>query len=893
VKYYFQVVVGLLIFAIQGSLSFSESDSTKTRSSIEAVRIINPVVVDGILSEMDWQRPGTSQFTQRDPNEAAQPTQKTEVWVAYDDAALYIAARCYDTNPDSIISRVGRRDASLTTDAFYVGIDSYHDRRSGYCFTVASSGSIIDGTLSNDTWEDDSWDGVWDAATHVDEKGWTVEMKIPYSQLRFPEQTEYVWGINFLRIIARSNERDYFVMVPKKESGWISRFADLTGLRDIHPPRTLEIAPYFASSGKFTQHDAGDPFNSGHKYDQNFGADIKYGLGSNLTLNATINPDFGQVEVDPAVVNLTQYETYYNEKRPFFVEGSSFFDFGYGGANNNWGPGYPDYFYSRRVGRPPQGSVQHEGFADLPDRTHILGAAKLTGKVADGWSLGAVQAVTAREYGKTDSSGVRFSDVVEPLSYYGVVRSLREFNEGNQGIGFISTLGLRDLSENYLRDNFNRESFAFGADGWTNLDSNKIWVINGWLSATHVEGSSTRILTLQQNPYHYYQRPDIDYVNIDSTKTSLNGYSGRVAVNKQNGNTFLNAAVGFVTPGFDSNDLGTMYNRGDVLNSHLILGYRWYEPDGVFRRKTIYLQNISVFTCGTSLSSSRYRTGNVYFLFLNSQFMNFWGINNCFGYRPGSYDVSRTRGGPMMKATRNFDWQMNAYSDTRQTIEYYLYLYLSRSESGSYDVSWSPEIVWKLASGLNIDISPSIYHGRDMAQWVTKQDDPLAKETYGSRYVFSTLEQTELSASIRAGWTFTPKLSLQLYLQPLISIGTYNDFKELKQPSTFTFNHYGIDNGSTSNFDPVANQYTVDPDGSGLAQSFVIDNPNFNFKSLRGNAVLRWEYMPGSTLYFVWTQQRSSVQDPGDFSLGRDFRNLFSGVGDNVFMVKATYWWNP
>ncbi|HMD13813.1 MAG TPA: DUF5916 domain-containing protein, partial [Bacteroidota bacterium] len=297
-------------------------DTTKHKPEVTAVRATEPITIDGVLSEQEWQRPGISQFTQRDPLEGTSPTQKTEVWVAYDDVSLYIAARMYDTHPDSIVSRIGRRDASLTSDWFYVGIDSYHDKLTGFYFGVYAGGTMVDGTLYNDSWDDNTWDGVWDAATKIDDKGWTVEMRIPFSQLRFTKQDQYVWGINFIRTIARNNERDDFVLVPKKESGWVSRFADLTGLHDINPPLKLEILPYEVSTGKFLLHQPGDPYNSGHDLSENFGGDLKAGLGSNLTLNATINPDFGQVEVDPAVINLTQFETYFDEKRPFFVEGS-------------------------------------------------------------------------------------------------------------------------------------------------------------------------------------------------------------------------------------------------------------------------------------------------------------------------------------------------------------------------------------------------------------------------------------------------------------------------------------------------------------------------------------------------------------------------------------------
>ncbi len=882
------------------------TDSTKVRPSITAFRLSGPISIDGRLTEHDWQRPGITQFTQHDPNEGQQPTQKTEVWVAYDDAALYVAARLYDTHPDSIVNRIGRRDADITADAFYVGIDSYHDRRTGVYFTVTAGGSVGDGTLYNDEWSDGSWDGVWETATSIDGQGWSVEIRIPFSQLRFPALQEYVWGINFTRQIERNQERDDFVMVPKKESGWVSRFADLSGLRDIHPPPRYEFLPYFGSSAKYTQHLAGDPFNNGHVYLPNGGLDFKLGVGNNFTVNGTVNPDFGQVEVDPAVVNLTQYETYFDEKRPFFIEGSNFFDFGFGGANNNWGFnwGTPTFFYSRRVGRPPEGAVQHEGFTDIPDRTHILGAAKMTGKPADGWSIAALQAFTAREYGKVDSSGVRFADEVEPFTSYGVVRGLREFNAGRQAIGFIGTATLRNLDRGYVADAFNRQSYAFAVDGWTNLDPAQTWVLNGWLASTQVNGTTGRITSLQEDPLHYYQRPDAPYVRFDTNARSLSGYGGRVALNKQKGNTFLNAAFGFISPGFDVSDLGFLYHT-NVYNGHVVLGYNWFDPDGFFRRKSLDVATFRNYDFGGNI------TGQGYFLLYNMTLMNYWTANGNISMSPAVYDPTKTRGGPLMRNTTSYSVNISGSTDTRNALAF-LYGFLGeRSESGGYQTVYDPGVQWRPTPGLSFTFTPEFNHNVTIAQWVMKQDDPTATATFGSRYLFAKLDQHELSASVRLDWTFSPKLTLQVYIQPLISVGSYSEFKELKQPGTYTFNRYGIDNGSTitrasrdywTALDPshpsdttliAAGDYVADADGPGPAQPYRVANPDFNFKSLRGNAVLRWEFLPGSTIYLAWTQQRVNGDDAGEFSFGRDFHDLLLAPGDNVFLLKVAYWWNP
>lgn len=547
----------VLTVAANSLVVHAQSTEEKTQMKIvNALRVVDPFIVDGILSEGVYASPGISGFTQRDPDEGKSATQKSEVWVSYDDEALYVSAKLYDTSPDSIVSKLGRRDADLSSDWFYVGIDSYHDRRSGFFFGVYPSGSVVDGTMFNDSWDDNSWDGIWDVATTIDAEGWNVEMRIPYSQLRFPKQDEYVWGMNFARKIERRNEESYWSLIKKGSGIWVSGFGELHGIHNIHPPDRLEVMPYVASSVEALVDDPGNPFKNNVNYFGRVGGDVKVGLGSNLTLNVTINPDFGQVEVDPAVVNLTQYETFFQEKRPFFIEGSDYFNFGYGGANNNWGFnwGSPEFFYTRRVGREPQGDIPHDDFdfSHKPKNTTILGAAKVTGRLAEGWSIGTIHAFTEREYGRSDSAGARFEDVVEPFAYYGVVRSLREFESGRYGIGLEGTAAIHDLNKNYLLDNFNKRSFSFGVDGWTHLDSSKTWVLTGWFAGSRIEGALGQMIARQRSSLRYYQRPDQDYARLDSNATSLSGYATRWALNTQKGNFRLNAAFGMISPGFFS-----------------------------------------------------------------------------------------------------------------------------------------------------------------------------------------------------------------------------------------------------------------------------------------------------------------------------------------------------
>jgi hypothetical protein len=857
--------------------------SSNKKRVIQAIKADQPIKVDGLLGEKVWNGKGTTGFVQSDPVDGAAPTEKTEVWVAYDEKALYIAARMYDSEPEKIIGLLGRRDDFVDSDWFIFSVDPYFDRRSGYQFAVNPAGSIVDWTLFNDESTDQTWDGVWDSATKVDEKGWTVEIRIPFHQLRFKKKEKYTWGVNFRRLIKRKNERAGLVWVPKEESGYVSRFARLEGIQNIKPGRNIELVPFTASKAAFSsEQEEGNPFATGENYHVNAGLDMKIGLKSNLTLDMTINPDFGQVEVDPAVINLSASENYYSEKRPFFIEGANIFRFGRGGSNRqiaaNWGN--PSFFYSRRIGRPPQGDVDTDGYVRYPDWTTIISAAKITGKVGNGWNVGFLSAVTEREYAKVDLEGDRSTQEVEPLAYYGVFRAQKEFNQGRQGLGFISTSVVRDLRTEGLKDNLNRNAFGFGVDGWTFLDKDKTWVVTGWLGGTMVSGSETAISNLQQSYLHYYQRPDANYVELDENATSLNGWAGRFTLNKQKGNFVFNAAVGAVSPGFDSSDMGFQWNS-DVINFHVMAGYNSFHPGKIFRSWAVNLFTQRNYDFGGN------KVGEQRLIFIaHVEWLNYWETYMQISYNPGHWSKELTRGGPMTKEP-GFTWgDFGTHTDNRKPLVLSVDAGFFSGKSGSH--SWSAHLGlrWKPKSNFSLRISPSYNFRHSAAQWVTNVDDFLMTETYGTRYVFSEIDQKTLSCSIRINWIFTPKLSLQGYIQPFIAVGDYGKFKELARARSFDFNNFG-ENGSIVGLEDDI--YTIDPDGPGEALPFTFDQPDFNYKSLRGTIVLRWEYRPGSTLYAVWTQNRADYSDPGELKFGRDFSNLLSAPGDNIFMLKFTY----
>ncbi len=858
----------------------------KEQRTVRAVRVEGPIAIDGVLSEKVWQGKSAGELIMSEPVDGGVPSERTDVWVAYDDVSLYVAARLWDSEPGAIKKLLGRRDDVVDSDWFTFAVDPYFDRRTGYLFAVNPAGSIEDSVLSNDISENSSWDGVWESKARVDAEGWSVEMRIPFDQLRFPKKDEYVWGVDFLRVIKRKQERCRFVWIPREDIASVSRFARLEGIRDIRPGRHLEVVPYAVSQARFRPAEAGNPFERGHAYVGNVGFDLKAGLKSNLTLDATVNPDFGQVEVDPAVINLSAYETYYDEKRPFFIEGASLFNgFGRGGvflgANINW-PN-PTFFYSRRVGRSPQGQPDHEGYIRTPDRTSILGAVKLTGKLGGGWNLGFINALTAREYANVDALGSRFRDEVEPFSYYGVFRAQRDIDEGRRGYGVIATGVVRDLRDESLRDVLNKNALSFAVDGWTTLDRKRGWVVNGWLGGTRIAGSREDILRLQNSSMHYFQRPDASHVEVDPSATSLSGWGARFNLVKQQGRFTLLAQFGILSPGFNPNDAGFQYRSSDLINFTFIPSYQWTKPGKVFRQISLVAGPFRNY----DFQGNKIWDGVL--AWSEGQFANYWDFFTMVAYNPDTMSNTLTRGGPLALRPAGYQIDANLTSDSRKAVVLGWSSSVYRTPSLGLDYYGNLEVRWKPRPNFSLSMGPGYSRSVSAIQWVTRVADPLMTATYGTRYVFGRIDQKELSSVVRLNWVFDPRLSLQLYLQPFIAVGRYDRFKELAKPKAYEYTTYG---DGPSSITREGGQYTVDPDGPGPAAAFSFADPDFNMKSLRGTLVLRWEYRPGSLIYLVWTQNRADFANPGDFRLRRDLGDLLSAPGDNIFLVKVSYRWD-
>ena len=859
-----------------------------TLRTMRATRLTGSISIDGKLDEAGWAKAVPSgDFMESYPNVGGKPRDPTEVRVLYDDDALYVGVRMFDSDPSQIAAQLARRDASgIYSDWLHLIVDSYHDRRTGFRFSVNPRAVQKDVLTSDDRNEDLNWDAVWEVATSIDSAGWVAEYRIPFSQLRFGRAApgvERVWGIQVMRDIARRNERDSWSPWKQTDPCFISCEGDLAGIIDIPTPRRLEVMPYVSAKLTRAPGDPANPFYRANDAAPSAGADIKYGLPSGLTLTATVNPDFGQVEVDPAVVNLSAYETFFPEKRPFFVEGGNFFNIG----SINGGPsfGSQQIFYSRRIGRSPQ-RFPDGVFVDAPNATTILGAGKLTGKVG-AWSMGLLNAVTAEETARVvDVANQRSTTAVEPLTNYFVGRVSRDFRGGNTILRLGGTAVNRDLGDTVFK-NLLRSSADVGSFDFEHRWANREWTLTGALSSSLIHGSRPVIQSAQVSSARYYQRPDADYLELDSAANSLSGYSAKLGLNKS-GTWSMSATAKSISPGFEVNDLGFM-GRVDYYNVGWGGSYNNYEQGKLLRSYSLFAGTNHAWNYGGD------RIWTSFFNQVSLNFNNLWSVYAGGEYDPSWIDDRLTRGGPLGRQPTQYGAWTEIDSDQRKTVSYTLFGQLFADENHGYGRDLSLGITVRPASSVLVTFSPAINRLHNTIQFVRGATDALATSTYGRRYVFADLFQTTLSATTRVEWTLSPLLSFQLYAQPFASGGRFRNFKELATPATQNYVVYGRDNGSTIAAvpDPTTGQiqsYTVDPDGPGAAAPFSIGNPDFRTHSLRGNAVVRWEYRPGSALFFVWQQQREDFLPlEGEFRTGRETKMIF-GRPTNVFLVKATYW---
>ncbi len=842
-----------------------------------AVRADHAPRIDGRMDDPVWAlaRP-LGPFTQRFPNDGDSATQRTEVRLAYDDDAVYVFARMFDTDPGGIAAQLGRRDDISQSDMLEVDLDSYHDHRTSFQFYVNPLGVKADVLASDDNgYGDDGWDPVWDVATQRDSLGWTAEFRIPLSQIRFPNAPTQVWGANFFRQIHRNAELSLWGYSAQTDNGYASNFGHVFGFAALPQPRRLEVLPYATGAEeRLATGSAGDPFNDGSRETGRVGLDLKYGLTSNLTLNATVNPDFGQVEQDPAVVNLSAYETYLSERRPFFVEGAGIFS---GGGQ--------EYFYSRRIGRQPQlyASAPDGGYADQPTSSTILAAAKLTGRTAGGWSLGLLEAATAREYATlADSTGLRSREVVEPFTNYAVLRAKRDLRGGASTVGFIATAVNRRIDDDRL--DFLRSSAYTGGVDVTHRFSRSRFSVTGSFGVSSIGGDTAAIRRAQTSSARYFQRPDAGHVAFDPLRTSLTGWTGSFGFNRLQGAYTYSVSANATSPGFEINDLGYQ-TRADRITTTASVRRRWTRPGRVFRSSWLYGYGSSVWNFGGR------RLNTMGEIFGYGELLNYWSINAIVVGSVRSLSDGLTRGGPLGVSPAVWTTDVAVSSDYRKKVRAYLDASGSRDELGGWSLSTYAGLTVNPTASIRLSFGPSYYVSLNAEQFVVAEPDPTATAMYDRRYLFAEVLQRTLDLTTRVDVTLTPTLSIQVYAQPFVGTGHYRRFKELVEPRTTHFIVYGETPGSTlRDLRATDGTYELDPDGAGLRPASVVYDPDFSMRSLRGNAVLRWEYRPGSTLFLVWTTSCSAYGSDPAFDAGRDLRHLCQGRSDNVFAVKLNYW---
>jgi hypothetical protein len=829
--------------------------------------------LDGRGDDAVWAlAPSFGDFVQRDPSEGQPATERTDVRATFTDDALYVLVRAYDSRPDLVRGLLTRRDAESPSDWIVVAVDSYHDRRTAFQFWVNPAGVKRDIYIFNDGEQDDSWDAVWDVSVSRDQGGWTAEYRIPFSQLRFTAGVDR-FGFNVGRVVNRLNETSMWRLVPRNQPGDVSHYGDLEGLAGIRPPRRLEVLPYSVARTARTLVEEDNPFRDGRDASATAGADVKLGIGSNLTLDATINPDFGQVEADPAVVNLSAFETFFPERRPFFLEGVNIFRFpialGDGdGANEQ-------LFYSRRIGRAPQGWAEPPdgGYSETLQSSSILAAAKLSGKTTSGWTIGLLGALTAEEQGRVaDSTGTIVGhEPIAPRTSHVIGRLARDLRNGRTVLGVFGTYLHRELPANlsWLR----RDAASFGVD-WNHRFASDRYRFRGWAVGSNVRGSAEAIDLTQQSSARYFQRPDMDYVSYDPTRTALSGFAAQAVIGKENGNWRWSTGVDTRSPGFEVNDIGYMRDADRTIQ-FAWLSHRWLRPGKVFRRVQINVNQHSSWNYGWDRRSLG---GNVNG---NFRLTNYWGGYLGVNRQLGGL-TNELRGGPLIRTPPNVNGWAGFYSDDRKTLQGYgSGWFFVQDESGAQGGGISGGLTWRPSGRLDLSAEPSVDWNNDTWQYL--EAAPVLGAT---EYFFGGLRQTTVALGVRANATFTPTLSLQVFAQPYYSAGAYTDVKHVTDPRGATFDER-FETLTTSRDASGDFQLDLDHDGQ---SDWSIANPDFSLLSFRSNVVLRWEYRRGSTLFLVWQQTRDHAGSSGQFQPGDAMRTMARTMPENVFVVKVNYW---
>ena len=864
----------MLIFAFH-SKQFAQDSFTKTYITKSISQ--DDLIIDGNIDEPTWINSNwENDFTQHEPYNGKKPSMKTSFSILYDDNYIYVAFRISDTSPDSIVQRMTRRDYQ-DGDLVMVQFDTYHDKRTAFSFIASAAGIKSEFVISNDGDEEDStWDPIWWVKTSKDNDGWYAEMKIPFSQLRFDDADDLVWGLEVGRYLFRKDEWSIWQPISKNQSGWVSHYGEMSGLKNIKSKKTAEITPYVIARTDQFEKEPDNPFKAnGTMNKMDMGLDGKFGLTKNLTLDFTINPDFGQVEADPSEVNLSTNETFFNEKRPFFIEGKNILSFplmfGDGDSADE------NLFYSRRIGRKPhyEPELNDNEYAQTPEFASILGAAKITGKTKNGWSIGILESLTAKEYADISNETKR-KEIVEPLTNYLVGRLQKDFNNGNTILGTMLTGVNRNLSASHL-ENIHKSAYTGGIDLVHKWD-NKNWQIDFSTYFSHIKGSTDAIQNTQESWIHNFQRPDATHLKLDTTRTSLTGTGGKFTISKNGGKLKFLHAITWKSPELELNDVGYMRQADNIMQAFW-MGYRIYEPFSIFRYYNI---NLNQWTNWNFAGESLGPGGNIN---MHTQFKNYWYLSLGSNLNGESLSVTQLRGGPALKSpgSKNI-WLSTGSNDQKKiTIGSNVYFRRSHVDNALSQHGFGLDLSFRPTNSLKITVSPDYSKRNQELQYVTQEETNSKTD-----YIFARINQNTLSTSIRINYNITPDLSIQYWGQPFIATGKYNEYKYITdgRASNYQdrFQHFSNNQLTYNTIDETYSYFNEE----GTLQ-YEFDKPDFNVKEFLSNMVVRWEYSPGSTIYLVWSQSRNSSVSDGNFKFERDWKLIFDEKPYNIFLVKLSY----
>lgn len=868
-------IIPVLFLSILPATIFSQE---KAKKLYLADKCISPITIDGSLDEPAWEGKWEGGFVQHEPYENAKPSQETEFRVIFDDNFIYVAIKALDTAPDSIVHRLSRKDKA---DGDWVGVafDSYHDLRTAFGFFVSASGVKTDEIFTEDgSVEDLTWDPIWYVKTLKQSWGWSAELKIPLTQLRFEKNSKEVWGFEVIRNLFRKNEFSLWQPIARDASGFTRHYGELAFNGNLVPKKQFDLTPYFTAGVNKYQEEEGNKFADGSDAKLNGGLDGKIGVTNNLTLDFTINPDFGQVEADPSQVNLTAYETFFVEKRPFFIEGNNItrFQLGFGDGDLST----EQLFYSRRIGREPQLSpdLQDNEYAKTPRFTRIIGAAKLTGKTSKGWSVGIIESVGAEENAKIDHLGTTRNELVEPLTNYFVGRLQKDSKDGNTIFGLMGTSTDRQMDDSLATAELHQSGRSAGFDFKQYLYK-KNWLVqlNGVMS--NVKGSEEAIAKTQSSSTHLFQRPDARHLNYDESLTSLSGSGGNFQLSKIGGNFNCLFATMWKSPGLELNDIGYLRSTDEIIEV-IWAGYKFTKPKGIMRSARLNVNQWKVWNYfGTDLMLGGNFNGHI-------QFTNQWGLHSGFNLNSESYEASQLRGGPAMLLPGNKSVWLYLESDTRKKLSFQYQGQHNRqnNHAGSRDL-FSPIIRYQPLNTLEFLLEPSFTVSKNELQYVDEQswqNEP--------RYLLGTINQKIFSVSARINVNIRPNLTIEYWGQPFFTSGSYKDLKMVTNPTSCSYSdRFHIYDAQQLSGPDADNYYLVDENRDGKTD-YQFENPNFNFNEFLSNLVLRWEYLPGSTLYLVWSQNRRYESTSGHFDLSQNLNDLYNHEKpNNTLMLKLSY----